>query len=174
MGALAFDDDLCRVKALQDHPGEHIVPMLGVKALAVVFLQGWPLLDVGSLCADGGVLLPPCLGDELRSIVRSDLIGATAQVEQMGHRVDEVGRTEPPADLYRHAFAAELVDDDELGGFPTVKGSGFPGSRKTKHGLDAQAEVDAPPIILPDTVLLWLVLWGLQLQSPTEVVHRLG
>jgi hypothetical protein len=56
---------------------------------------------------------PHSVGDELGTIVGSDMLRRCVLDEQVSQHVDDVVRPEPPQRHHRQAFLAELVDDVE-------------------------------------------------------------
>jgi hypothetical protein len=91
VAAPTLNEDLRLGEAVEDLPAEQLVAEHGIEVLAVAVLPEGSRLNVGSLCADGGDPLPHRLGDELLAIVRPDVNGNTAQDEQIGQEVDDVG-----------------------------------------------------------------------------------
>lgn len=87
----ALDHDLRLSQAVEDLAVEQLVSQLRVEALTVTVLPRRTRLDVGSLGADGGDPLPHGFGDELRTIVGSDMVWHASQNELIRQHVDDVG-----------------------------------------------------------------------------------
>ena len=125
MAAPALNDNLRLSEAVENLPVQQLVAGLGIEALTVIVLPGGPQLDLGGLRTDGDDPFPDRLGDELRAIVGPYMIRHTAQDEEIGQDVDDVGRSEPPVDPDCQSLPAELVDEIEHAELPTIVGPGF-------------------------------------------------
>jgi hypothetical protein len=87
-----LDDDLCLGEAIEDLPVEQFIAQLRVEALAIAVLPWVARLDERGLCPYRGDSLPHGLGDELRTVIGTNMAGHTAQDEQVRQDVDDVGR----------------------------------------------------------------------------------
>src|SRR5262249_35560634 len=76
--------------------------------------------DVSGLRADGGDPFLRRLGEELRAVVGTNVLGNAAQDEQIRQYVDDVDRFEPAGHPNGQALTGELVDDVEQAKFASV------------------------------------------------------
>src|SRR2546429_4186133 len=97
----------------QPLPVEQLIAKAGVEALDVAVLPRAAPLDVGGLGTDSRDPFLHGLGDELRSVVGSDVSGDAPQDEEVGQNVDHIDRLELAGNTDRQAFMAELVEHVE-------------------------------------------------------------
>jgi hypothetical protein len=109
----ALDDDLGLAQSVEDLAVEQLIAKAGVEALDVAVLPRAAALDVGGLGTDSGDPFLHCLGDELGSVVGSDVSGDTPQDEEIGQNVDHIDSLEVAGDTDRQAFMAEFVEHVE-------------------------------------------------------------
>src|SRR5690606_41765603 len=109
----SYDDELGLDEAVEELTVVQFVSEVRVEALAVAVLPRASRFDERCLSADGYDPLPYSLGDELRAVVATDMVGHTTQDEQVRQGVDDVGRVELAIDADCKAFPGELVDDVE-------------------------------------------------------------
>src|SRR5690606_40632647 len=83
--------DLCLSEAVENFAVEEFIAKLRVEALAIAVLPRASWLDERSLCADGHDPFAHCLGNELRTVVRTNMARHTPHYEQIGQDVDDVG-----------------------------------------------------------------------------------
>lgn len=143
-------------------------------------LSQWPSvpprearLDVGGPCTDGGDPLPHRRGDELRAAVRPDVIGNTAQDEQIGPGVDDVGRPKLPVDPDRQAFPCDRVDQVEHAERPSVVGAGFDDVVGADMVRALRPQTDAGPVVEPEPTLLRLFCRHLEPLPPPDALDPL-
>ena len=80
----ALDHDLSLLQRVEDLPIQKLVPQASIEALNIAVLPGAAGRDVGRLGPDGSDPLLHGLGDELGTIVRSDVSGHSALDEEIG------------------------------------------------------------------------------------------
>src|SRR6188768_3970514 len=91
----ALDDNLRFTQRVEDLAVEEFVAQARIEALDEAVLPWAASLDVGGPCADGSDPVLHGLGDELGSIVGTDVSGNTAQDEEVRQCVDDVDGFEP-------------------------------------------------------------------------------
>ena len=116
----SFDDDLRLSQRVEDFPVQQLGSKPRVEALDIAVLPGASRLDEGRLRADRLDPGPDVLGDELWAVVASDERRGASQDEQVGERVDHVGRVQLPLHLDRQAFPAGLVENVQRPERPAV------------------------------------------------------
>jgi hypothetical protein len=109
----ALDDDLGLAQSVEDLAVEQLIAKAGVEALDVAVLPRAAALDVGGLGTDSRDPFLHGLGDELGSVVGSDVSGNAAQDEEIGQNVDHIDSLEVAGDTDRQAFMAEFVEHVE-------------------------------------------------------------
>src|SRR4030088_3189906 len=90
-----FDDDLRLSQCVEDLAVEQLIAQPGIKTLEKPVLPGPARRDVGGLCPDGTDPLLHRLGNELRTIIGTDMPGNAAQDEQVAEHIDDIDRLEP-------------------------------------------------------------------------------
>src|SRR5262249_28390532 len=109
----AFDDDLCLAQSEEDFAVEQFVAQAGVEALDVAVLPRAPSVDVSGLGTDRRDPAVHGLGDELRSVVGTDVSGNATQDEEVAQNIDHIDRLELAGDTDRQAFMGKLVEHVE-------------------------------------------------------------
>ena len=109
----ALDDDLGLAQSVEDLAVEQLIAKASVEALDVAVLPRAAALDVSGLGTDSRDPFLHGLGDELRSVVGSDVSGDAPQDEEVGQNVDHIDRLELAGDTDRQAFMGELVEHVE-------------------------------------------------------------
>jgi hypothetical protein len=107
----ALDDDPRLCEAVEHLPVQQLVAELGIEALAVAVLPRAAGLDERGPGSHRGDPLSHGLGDELGTIVGTDMARNATQDEEVRQDVDDIGRLQSPVDPDRQALAGELVDD---------------------------------------------------------------
>src|ERR1700730_632235 len=118
-----LDDDLGLAQRVEDLAVEELIAQARVETLDEAVLPWAARGDVGGLSADGADPLLHGLGDELRTIVGTDMAGNTAQDEQIREHVDDVDRLEPARYPNGQALVGELVDDVEHAELAPIMGT---------------------------------------------------
>jgi hypothetical protein len=119
----AFDDSFGLGEAVEDLAVEELVAKFGVEALAIAVLPRRAWLDEGRLRADRCDPLPHCFGDELGTIVRTNMPRHAAQDEEVRQDVNDIGGLELPVYPDRDAFAGKLVDHVQHAELPAIMGA---------------------------------------------------
>jgi transposase len=119
----ALDDDPRFGEGVEDFSVEQLVAQAGVETLDEAILPRAARRDVGGFRADGGYPLMHSLGDELRAIVGTNVLGNIAQDEQIREHVDDIDGFQPPVDANGDAFMRELIDDVQHPVFSPVMGA---------------------------------------------------
>src|SRR6056297_3999641 len=119
----ALDDDARLGEAVEHLPVQQLVSELGVEALAVAILPRTAGLDEGGLRPDGRDPLSNGPGDELRTIIGTDMARHAAQDEEVRQDVDDVRRLQLPVYADLKALPSELVDDVQHAELPAVVGA---------------------------------------------------
>ena len=99
----ALDDDPRLSEAVEHLPVQQLVAELGVEALAVAVLPGASGLDERGPGSHRGDPLSHGLGDELGTIVGTDMARNATQDEEVRQDVDDIGRLQSPVDPDRQA-----------------------------------------------------------------------
>ena len=119
----ALDDDLGLSKREEDFAIEELIPQPGVEALDEAVLPGTSRCDV---CGAGTNRRDPVLdgfGDELRTVIRSNVLRYAAQDEQVGQGIDHIDGLQFAINPDRQAFVSELVDDVEHAELASIMGA---------------------------------------------------
>ncbi len=87
MAPPGFNEDLCLSERREDLNVQELVSELRVQALAVAILPRTARLDVERLDADAAEPAAHVLGDELRSVIRSNVFRRTMHDEEVGEAV---------------------------------------------------------------------------------------
>jgi len=111
--APAFDDDLSLAQRVEDLAVEKLIAQACIEALDEAILPRAAGHDVSGLCTDSADPLLHGLGDELRTVVGTDVLGNPAQDEQVREPIDDIDRCEPAGYPNGQALVGELVDDVE-------------------------------------------------------------
>src|SRR5690606_30788954 len=119
----ALNDDPGLGEAVEQLAIQKLVAEPGVEALAIAVLPRASGLYERRLRADRCDPLPHRPGDELRTIVGTNMPRHAAQDEEVGQDVDDVGGFELPVDPDRNAFPGELIDDVQHPELPAVVGA---------------------------------------------------
>src|SRR6188472_1907983 len=163
----ALDDDLRFTQRIEDLAIEEFIAQAGIEAFDEAVLPGTARCNIGGPCADGSDPVLHGLGDELGSIVGTDVPGNTAQDEEVRQCVDDVDGFEPAGHPDRKALMGELVNDVEHADPAPIVGAVL----DEVVGPDVIAmlgpEADAGPIGQPQATALRLPCGNLQpLASP--------
>src|ERR1700751_1557279 len=118
-----LDDDFGFAQRVEDLAIEKLVAQPRVEALDEAVLPWAARRDVGGLCADCADPLLHRLGDELRAVVGTNVLGNTAQDEQVRQHIDDIDRSEPAGYPNGQALMGELVDDVEQAELAPVMGA---------------------------------------------------
>ncbi len=113
MAPPGFDENLGFLEGIEDLPVQELVAQPRVEALDTAVLPGRTRLDEGGPGPDRGNPSPDGLSDKLRAVIGADPGRNTAQDEQVGQRVDDIGRGELAPDTDRQALTGEPVQDVE-------------------------------------------------------------
>ncbi len=116
----ALDDDPGLLEGVKDFAIEKFVTQAGVKALDEAILPRAAPRDVGCLGANGGDPFLHGLGDELGSIIGTNVLRDATQDEQIGEHVDDIDGFQPPIDSNVQTFMRELIYDVQHSVFPSV------------------------------------------------------
>ena len=165
--APALDDDLRLPERVEDLAIEQLVAKTGIEALDEAVLPRTAGRDVGGPCANSCNPVLNGLGDELGSVVGTNMPGNAAQDEQVRQRIEDVDRPELSGHSDGQAFVGELVDDVEHADLAPVVGSVL----DEVVGPDMIAvlgpEPDAGAVVQPEAAALRLPGGNLQpLASP--------
>ena len=98
---------------VEDFAVAQLCPEAGIEALHITVLPGRAWRDVRRLGTDDGNPVPDDLGNELRSIVGSDVFRRAAQDEQVREGINDVDRIELSTQLQLQTLPAELIENDE-------------------------------------------------------------
>jgi len=169
-----LDDDLGFGEAVEDLAVEQFVTKLRVEALAIAVLPRASRFDERGLCADSDDPLAHRLGDELRTIVGTNMTRRTAQDEQVRQDVDDVGRVELAVDPDRQSFSGELVDDVEHSEFPAIVGPALDKIIGPDMVGVSRPKPEARSVIQPETSSLRLFLGNLQPLPPPDALDAFG
>src|SRR3990172_8660277 len=85
-----LDHDLRFLQRVEDLSIQALVPQFPVKAPAVAVLPRTARLDVQRPCAQSGQPLPQFLGHELRTVVRTKVLGDASIQHHVGQRLDDL------------------------------------------------------------------------------------
>jgi len=118
-----LDDDLRLLERVEDLAVEQLVPELAIEAFVVAVLPRAARLDVKRLHAYALQPLPQGNRDELRAVVRPDVVRHTMVHEQLRDRFQDVLRPHPPLNPDRQALACVLVDHRQHPKGPAVMGA---------------------------------------------------
>src|SRR5690606_6590066 len=169
-----LDDDLCLGEAIEDLPVEQFIAQLGVEALAIAVLPWAARLDERGLCPYCGDPLPYGLGDELRTVVGTNMAGHTAQDKQVRQGVDDISRVELAIDADRQALPGELVDDVAHPELPAIMGPAFDKVIGPAMVGMLRPKPDARSVLQPEPSSLRLLLGNLQPLPPPDALDAFG
>ena len=93
MPSPSLDQNLCLMERRELLTGQKFIAKLGVEALAIAVLPWAARLDERGLCPYCGDPLPYGLGDELRTVVGTNMAGHTAQDKQVRLQRDKQAET---------------------------------------------------------------------------------
>jgi hypothetical protein len=169
----ALDDDLRLVERVEDLAVEKLVAQARIEALDEAVLPWAASLDVGGPCAYGSNPVLHGFGDELGSIVGTDVPGNAAQDEEVRQRIDHVDGLEPAGDANGQALMGELVDDIEHAEpAPVVRAV-----LEEVVGPDVIAvlgtQADTGAVVKPEATALGLSGRNLQPLAPPDPLHPL-
>jgi hypothetical protein len=119
----ALNDNLRFAHGVEDLAIEQLVAQARVEALDKAVLPRTARRDVSGLRPDSGDPFLHRLGDELRAVIGTNVLGNAAQDEQIRQDVDDVDRFEPARYPNGQALVRELVDDVEQAKFASVMGA---------------------------------------------------
>ena len=173
MAPPALDDDPGLSKRVEDLSIKQFVAQPGVEALNEAVLPGTAPLNVGRLSPNGSDPIPHRLGDELWSVVGSDMFGYAAQNELIGQNVDHVGGLEFPVDPDGQTFVRELVDEVEHPILPPIVRAILDEVIGPHMVGPLGAQTDAGSVRKPDATLLGLFGGDLQPLAPPDPLDPL-
>jgi hypothetical protein len=169
----ALDDDLSLSKREEDFAIQQFIPQTGVEALDEAVLPGTSRCDV---CGAGTNRRDPVLdsfGDELRTVIRSNVLRYAAQDEQVGQGIDHIDGLQFAINPDRQAFVSELVDDVEHAELLSLMGSVLDKVVGPDMVWALGAKPDAGAVIEPETAAFGLFLGNLQPLAPPQPLDPL-
>ena len=173
----ALDDDLGLSQREEDFAIQQFIPQTGVEALDEAVLPGTSRCDV---CGASTHCRDPVLdsfGDELWTVIRSNVLRHAAQDEQVGQGIDHIDGLQLAVNPDRQAFVSELVDDVEHAELLSLMGSVLDKVVGPDMVWALGAKPDAGSVIEPQTATFGLFLGNLQPLAPPQpldplVVHQ--
>ena len=106
-----FDHDPGFLQRIEDLSIQKLVSQTRVEAFNEAILPRTAWRDVGRSASNSSNPLLDSNGDELRAIIRADVLRNAPQNEQVRQDIDNIGRVQPAINPDRQAFSRKLVDD---------------------------------------------------------------
>ena len=169
----ALDDDLSLSKREEDFAIQQFIPQTGVEALDEAVLPGASRCDV---CGAGTNSRDPVLdsfGDELWTVIRSNVPRHAAQDEQVGQGIDHIDGLQFAINPDRQAFVSKLVDDVEHAELLSLMGSVLDKVVGPDMVWALGTKTDAGAVIEPETAAFGLFLGNLQPLAPPQPLDPL-
>ena len=167
MASPAFDDDLGFAQCVEDLAVEQFISQARIEALNIAVLPWAASFDVGGLCPDPSDPVLDSFGHELRPVVGADMLGHSAQDEEIGQHIDHIDGFQFAIDTDRQTLARELVDNVEHAISPPVMRAIFEEIVRPDVIGPLWPQTDAGTVGEPQTPTLGLLVWDFQpLASP--------
>ena len=163
-----FDQDRRFFQGIEDLHVQQLVSELAVETFAVTVLPRAAGLDEQRADVEPFQPVSYRMSTELRSIVRSNVVGWTMGDEQLGEQRQNVIAVQPSRYQDRQTFASELVDHHQHTKRPTIMGTFLDKVISPDMMAPARSKPDTGTIIQPETTPLGLSRRHLQPFSPPD------
>src|SRR5215217_6420336 len=163
----AFDDDRGLAQRVEDLALEQLIAQTRVEARNIAILPWAAAFDIGGLCSHCCDPLLDSLGHDLGPVVGTDMLGHSAQDEEIGQHIDHVDGFQFAIDTDRQTLARELVDNVEHAISPPVMRAIFEEIVRPDVIGSLWPQTDAGAVGQPKTPTFGLLVWDFQpLASP--------
>ncbi len=172
--APALDQHAGFGQGIEDLAVEQLVAQLAIEALVGAVLPGAGPLDVQRAHTKPAQPCPHDRSDELRPLVRADVLRRTARDEQLGQRRQHVVARQPPRHHDRQALPRERVDHRQHAELPPVMGAVLDEVVGPDMVRPLRPQPDAGLIRQPQPAPFRLTLRHLQPLPTPDPLHPLG
>ena len=157
-----LDEDLGLLEGGEDLAVEQLIAEAGIEAFDIPVLPRRSRCDVGGLGTNGSDPVSDDPGDELRAIIRSDILWWPPQDEQIRQSIHHIGGVEPAISSKHQGLSGKLVDDDQDPVWTSVMRPVLDKVIGPDLVRPLRPKTDARAVIQPETAALLLLGWNLK------------